>query len=939
MSYSSRGEVLHGRIRSLVKERGWSSLTSLQERAASAIMSGYNVLIVAPTGAGKTEAALLPVLSMMVEGNPEPVTLLYITPMKALINDLYSRIKWWADRLGFRVSRKHGDTPSRERSARLRRVPHILITTPESLEVDLDWSTSFRRHLANVRFVIVDEVHELIGSKRGAQLLVLLERLKRLSGRDFQRIGLSATVPRPDEVLRALSGSSQRPVKVLGSGSKAMELSVRYVRDDVGDIWVESAKRILAEIEPQTLVFTNSRYAAEKLKEALEGLKVSDVYVHHSSVSAKLREEAERSLKQGKVRAVVCTKTLEVGIDVGKIRRVIQYRAPGSVASLIQRVGRSGHSLNAKPRGTIIAVGWLDFAEALAEAFMAIEGVVEDRLRGRLVPLDVAAKEIVGMALQGGVTVEEAIDTILSSAPETGLSRVELEELVEYLKKRGLVKVEGGLLKPGPTFYKIWRFQGGDAKFWWTRSFTEFFSTISSRDAFTVWSGDRMVGSIDSAFVYRYLRIGDSIRLAGKTWRVKGIDPYQSRLLVEPSNESAEAPLWRGEGPRRSPAVAECFGRVIENPEVPGVDADPEGILEVRRVRDEYVRRGIPIPGRRRVVYERYLNEHVFTVLLGSGANEALALVLAHIASKQAGWNVYYRANFYGFSVHAPNVDVLELLKNLDVGEFLSELDAAIEKSPYMSQVLRSIQLDFGKTDKPDPEEDALLIAEAKRQVIENYLDVQEVVAFLEDLKAGRVELHFAGAGGLTPLSREILSTPAVKPWVHDLADKIAKLLQDNALTVFEIADLLELSTRTVEARLKEMRKPSYGDLRVVAFIDVDEDEWRWTLLSSLESIAGSEEFQSSFTPPNPDEPLRVSYTVEGLEGAEREVVVTPRILSEEGAALSMFPEEMHKVTVRSAYGTGGRGEPHVTYYNVPRSALPLLVRNAAAYLQRLDYW
>ncbi len=939
MKYSSR-EVLHDRIEALVKERGWAGLTSLQRNAAVAITSGYNVLIVAPTGAGKTEAALLPILSMMLESNPEPVTVLYITPMKALINDLYTRIKWWANRLGFRVSRKHGDTPTNERAARLRKVPHILITTPESLEVDMDWSSAFRKHLANVRYVIIDEVHELIGSKRGAQLLVLLERLKRFSGTDFQRIGLSATIPRPEAVLETISGSSKRPRRVVGDGgAKSMELTVKYVKENVKDIWVESAKKILEEIEPQSLVFTNSRYAAEKLKEALEELGVQDVYVHHSSVSAEVREEAERNLKRGSIKAIVCTKTLEVGIDVGKIKKVIQYRAPGSVASLIQRTGRSGHSLTEKPRGSIVTIGWLDFAEAMAEAYLALRGAIEDKLKGRLVPLDVAAKEIVGMALQGGITPEEAVDIILSSAPETGLSRVELEELITYLQKTGMIKVENGVLKAGPTFYKIWRFQGADVKLWWTRSFTEFFSTISSRDVFTVWNGDKHIGNVDSVFVYKYLRIGDTMRLAGRTWRIKTIDPYQSRILVEPANEAAETPLWKGEGPRRSPIVAEYFGRILENPEILEVRSDPEGVSDIKKVKSEYVKRGVPIPGRRRVIYERYLHEHIFTVLLGSGANEALALVLAHLASKHMGLNVYYRANFFGFSIHAPNIDVLNMLKSLNPDEFLEVLDVAVERSPYMTQVIRSLQLDFGKIDKPDEEEDEILLREAKRQVIENYLDAEEAIAFLEDLRSGEVEIYIAGAGGLTPLSREILSTPAIKPWVHDLAERIAKLLHDNALTVFEIADLLELSPKTVEAKLKEMRKPSYGDLRVITFIDIDEDDMRWTLLSSLESIANSEEFQSSFDPPNPDEPLRITYTVEGLERAAREVVITPRILSEMRDKLVIFPEEMHKVVIRSAYSSGGRNEPHVVYYNVPRSALPLLVRNAAAYLSGRDYW
>ena len=937
----SRESALASRIVELMRERGWSGLTETQEAALTYITTGYNVLVVAPTGAGKTEAALLPILSMMLRESPEPVALLYITPMKALINDLYHRIKWWADRLGFRVARKHGDTPSRERSARLRRRPHILITTPESLEVDLDWSSSFRRYLANVRYVVVDEVHELVGSKRGGQLLVLLERLKRLAGRDFQRVGLSATVQDPASVLDALSGSSSRPKRVVGAGGvKDMQLRVLYIDDEKSrDVWKDSALLLSRDIEPPSLVFTNSRFMAEKLKEAMEDVGIHDVFVHHSSVSAEVREEAEERLRRGEIRAIVCTKTLEVGIDVGRIRRVIQYRAPGSVASLIQRVGRSGHALHQTPRGSIITVGWLDFAEALAEAGLARLGFIEDRARGRLVTLDVAAKEIVGMALQGGITPEEAVETILSAAPDTGLSRRELERLLGYLIRRRLVRVERGTLKPGPTFYKIWRFQGGDPRAWWSRSFSEFFSTINEREVFTVWHGDKQVGSVDSLFVYRYLRIGDAIRLAGRTWRVKSIDPAQGRVLVEPSSEAAETPLWRGEGPRRSPAVAEEVGRIIESPVDAEVEADEAGLEMVRARAEEYRRRGIPVPGRRRIVYENYLNEHIFTVMLGTGANEALALAISHLASRDAGLNIYYRASFYGFSVHAPGVDVLGLLKSLEPSMLPEVVEAALERSPYLAQAVRAIQLDFGKTDRVDPVEDEIIVREAKRQVIETYLDLEEAMEFLRDLRAGRVEVYTAGAGGLTPLSRELLSVPATRPWIHDLADRIAGLIHLNPLTPTEIADLLDLSQRTIEAKLKEMRRPGYGPLRTAYFIDIDEGEARWTLVSDFPEVAESEEFSASFEAPDPEAPLKVIYSVEGLERSMREVMVTPKSL-EDPATLDLFPEEMYKVIIVRAHAEVLRDEVHLVHYNVPRSLLPYLVRNAAAYIARREaFW
>ncbi|MCE4603247.1 MAG: DEAD/DEAH box helicase, partial [Desulfurococcales archaeon] len=266
-------EELDPRLVELIRRRGWSGLTVVQEKAIPVILDGANAILVAPTGEGKTEAALLPILSMMAREGAEPVSLLYITPMKALINDLYLRISWWASRLGFRVARKHGDTSASERSRRLRNVPHILVTTPESLEIDLDWSRRFRVYYRNLRWVIIDEVHELLSNKRGAQFIIQLERLARIAGRDIQRIGLSATIGDLDRALELLSGSSsRRRVIVDGRRVKKPKLSVTYVRDDSSDPWLDVAGKVLQEVEKPSLVFVNSRYVAEKLKDSLERL-------------------------------------------------------------------------------------------------------------------------------------------------------------------------------------------------------------------------------------------------------------------------------------------------------------------------------------------------------------------------------------------------------------------------------------------------------------------------------------------------------------------------------------------------------------------------------------------------------------------------------------------------------------------------------------------
>ncbi len=934
-------ELLHPRVQELVKAKKWKDLTPVQRLAMPAVLAGYNVLIMAPTGEGKTEAALLPVLSMMAADSAEPVSLLYITPMKALINDLYLRIKWWARRLGFRVARKHGDTSAAERNRRLREIPHILVTTPESLEIDLDWAPKFRVNYRNLRWVIVDEVHELLASKRGAQFVLQLERLRSLVGHDFQVIGLSATVGDPEWTITLLSGSSKRPKKIIDpSMEKRPRISVVYAPGrETGDPWVEAAKKIIDEIEKPSLVFVNSRFVAERIKTALEELGVDNVFVHHSSVSAELREEAEAKLREGKLSAIVCTKTLEVGIDVGKIKKVIQVKSPGRVASLLQRIGRSGHVTGGTPVGSVIATDPLDFLESIAVARLAIEKKVED-VSFKRIPLDVIARQIQGILLSVQRARVDEVYELISRHPGVKLSREDFDRLVSYMASLGTIRVENGVMRLGSTFYKIWRFRGDKGpKAWWSRDFSEFFSMINERDSFIVKYGDRVIGYIDSIFVYRHLRSGDVIRLAGHAWLVKRIDENLGKVEVEPSKSPAEIPLWRGEGPRRSPTIALEMARILQSTSAGPVFIDDTGQEILRNWVREYKKRRIPLPSPNRIIYERYGDEHVVTALLGSGANDALALAASHEAVKQIGLNVYYRSIYAGFSIHSPGVDPIELLQGISPEDLPAIIEVALERSPYLFQAIRDIQVSFGKIGSVDFDEDSLIIEEAKRQVIEEYLDIETAQRFLRDLQEGRIEIHVPMGGGLTPIAREILKAPPIKPWMPDLSLRIARLLEGSALTILELADILELAEKTIESKIKDMRKPEYGENRVVGFIDIDEDEWRWTLLRSLEEVASSEEFSNSFRPFRMREPLRV-YIRASPTHKPKELIVTPEIVVKDfDKILRMLPSELYSVKIVSAYSDNRRDDFSVVHYHVPTRALRFLILNAARYLEEKYYF
>jgi len=935
---------LHPLVSSIVERRGWKRLTPVQEKAIPVILSGANTLVMAPTGEGKTEAALLPLLSLMLQGGSEPVTLLYVTPMKALINDLYNRVKALAEPLGFKVARKHGDTPAKERSRRHRNAPHILITTPESLEIDLDWAPRFRGYYSNLRFVVVDEVHEFMSGKRGAQLVFQLERLRRISKHDIQVVALSATVGDPERVIRLLSGTSRRPQAIVNAGAKKKPVFTIELAGEGGDPWTRLAARIaeIARAYKPILVFVNSRFAAEQVKTALEELGVEDVFVHHSSVSAEIREEAEEKLRRGEISAIVCTKTLEVGIDVGEINAVVQVKAPGRVSSLLQRVGRSGHKIGGTPRGFILSTDKHDAMESLATAVLAREGRVEGVALSRI-PLDVVARQLLGMILaEKEVRLEDFLDIVrgLEESAGIGVDEDSVKRMVEYMARTRILRVSGDgepVLRIGPTFYKIWRFRGDNGqRAWWSRSFSEFFSMITERDSFTVKHGDKTIGMIDSLFVYRHLRVGDVIRLAGRSWRIKRIDDNLGRVDVEPASGEAEIPIWRGEGPRRSRIIAESLADLISSWRPVDVKADARVLATLREWRRVYER---VLSGRRAdrvLVYERYGDEHVFTAMLGSGAAEVLAMALTHLASKKIGLNVRYRATYTGFSVYVGDLNPLELLLEIEPGELPGIVEAALERSPYLYQAVRDIQLSFGRVGSPDPEEDGFLFEEAKRQVLDEYLDVETAVEFLEALKKGEVEVVAPMIPGITPIAREILQSPSVRPWLPDLAMRIARALEGSSLTVIDLADILDLAEKTIES--KEMRKPEYGDLRVVSFIDSDTGETMWALLKDLKELASLEEFEDIFTPRRLDEPLRL-YIRSAPGQKPVEIIVKPSDMLE-GAerVLSRLPKEMYSVKIISAYDHEGRDDLSVVHYYVPREALPLLVLNAAKYIETKYY-
>ena len=357
------------------------SFNELQRLTIPEIVKGKNTLIVAPTGAGKTESAVIPVLNRILEikenTDSKGILTLYITPLRALNRDLLSRLYWWCENLNISIAVRHGDTPKSERIKQSKIPPEFLITTPETLQV-LFMGKRIKEHLKAVRFVIIDELHELLDDKRGVQLSLGLERLVNFAG-EFQRIALSATIGDVDLAAKFIFGNREYSV-IKWYEKKKYKIEVIYPHDINKDdeklakqlgwhpkiVWsLRKMKEILNSVR-SAIVFVNTREMAELLTSRFKKLYPDlPVEIHHSSLSREVRERNEKLLKEGKLKAIIATSSLELGIDIGHVDVVIQYTSPRQVSRLVQRVGRSKHKLEETSEGYIITLDPDDYAESL----------------------------------------------------------------------------------------------------------------------------------------------------------------------------------------------------------------------------------------------------------------------------------------------------------------------------------------------------------------------------------------------------------------------------------------------------------------------------------------------------------------------------------------------------------------------------------------------
>ena len=557
-----------------------------QRRGWPVIASGAHTLILAPTGSGKTLAAFLWELNaLIVQGLEAPlanaVHLLYVSPLKALNNDIQRnltgpladlRARFEAAGEQFpeiRVDVRTGDTPQSARNRMIRKSPHILITTPESLHIMLT-SQRGRGMFSETRAVIVDEIHAIAGSKRGAHLALTLERLAHFVSRPIQRIALSATQRPLDEVARFLGGGEPsgeswvaRPVSVVDCGLvRRAELRiispVPDLRDVGGSVWpaiIEQIARHLQEART-TLVFCNNRAHAEKIASRVNTMVESEVaHAYHGALSRERRLNLEQRLKAGDLRALMTTSALELGIDIGSVDLVIQIQSPKRVSSALQRVGRAGHSLGATSRGVFLPTHLDDALESLAIAAAAREGDVEPT-RVPQNPLDVLAQIVVAAVAADLWQADDLFTLVRRAYPFHHLTRSAFDEVLAMLSGKYSPELAAEL---APRI--IWDRSTGrlDALRGSRQTAIVSGGTIPDRGMYAVFLADRTrIGELDEEFVHES-RVGDVFLLGSSTWRFAAIE--HDRVIVTPApGQPARMPFWKGEYMARSAHLASRIG-------------------------------------------------------------------------------------------------------------------------------------------------------------------------------------------------------------------------------------------------------------------------------------------------------------------------------------------------------------------------------------------
>ncbi len=767
--------------------------TEPQELSIPLILEGKDVLLIAPTGSGKTEAAVLPILHRILDLKQQKrekkgFYALYITPLRALNRDMLLRLERWGEQLGITIEVRHGDTGAYARRRQALEPPDVLITTPETIQAIIP-GARLREHLKSVKHVIIDEVHELANSKRGAQLAVALERIAELAD-NFQRICLSATVGNPEDVAKYFAG--YRAMQVVNTVStKAIEIEVlspKRTEKDLNatrglavDPEVLAHVRVIRDVvndekNESSLIFVNTRRAAEMLGSLLNRFEPGLIGVHHGSLSKELRIEAEEDLKKGVTKGLICTSSMELGIDIGSIDMVIQYASPREVKRLVQRVGRASHFVHETSNGKIIALTPDDIAESVVITRRAKEGKIED-IRLKESSLDVVANQICGVLLDAGVISVDKLHAFLKRAyPFRTLSVEMLVKVIEQLADEGLVKQEGN---------RIWRSKRTRNYYYENLSMIPDERKVKVYDIVT----GKLICMLDERFVLNFGDPGALFVAKGDTWRIVDTEFEEdddAKLKVEPGvKREGEIPNWEGEEIPVPFEIAQDVGTLRAR--IASFIASNGSITELKQdLQQEYgvnaecfeplidlirkqIGQGYPVPTAEELVVEIADDgtEVVFNTCFGHLLNETFGRLLITLLGARLGMDISMEIDPYRIKLKSgkrmKREAVQQTLVALEPQFVQALLEKTLKNSFLFKWELLNVAKRFGALrknfDRKRMPTDKLIklfaetpiYDETVHDIFADKLDIDRTIEVVNELKSGELKVHYSSKG-LSPI-------------------------------------------------------------------------------------------------------------------------------------------------------------------------------------------
>jgi ATP-dependent Lhr-like helicase len=765
--------ILYSTVKELALSR-FEKPTLVQEIAIPKVLEGKNVLVIAETGSGKTESVMLGLFSKLAEKQHEPIALLYLTPMKALNRDMMDRLVWWCNKLDIDISVRHGDTTQYQRKLQVEHPPTIMISTPEQINAMLS-GKRLRELLKKIKYIVVDEVHELVTSKRGVQLTLSLERLKRYCGKP-QIIALSATVGSPKLAADFIfAGEKYEILKTVNPKDLRIRVESPYpTKEDrkiaekifIGESVVSRLRRIYDEISNHrsALTFTNTREAAEILSSRLRLLDEKFPHeIHHSSLSKDVRIKAEKDFKAEKLKSLIATSSLELGIDIGSIDLIIQYMSPRQVSKITQRVGRSGHGVGRISKGIIIASEGDDLFESAVIARKALKGELEPLIINNN-SLDVLTHQIVGLLIENfKMNLKEMYETFKKAYPYRNLKEEDFNNLINFLDTQmRLVYIDNEVKRRRKAF----------------NYYFENLSVIPDQKSYKVidTATNSGVGSLDEEFIASHGNPGSTFIVRGRPWRILSVE--KNKVFVDSINDIASAiPAWEGELIPVPYSVSQEVGELRFNiAKLLEKKDDKEVVEEIKKnypvttqtavkmikiIKSHVKKYHLPSPNE--IFFESFREYVVMHCLFGTKVNETISRFVTSILSATHGKFITSRCDPYRIIVRGCTIDeIKKVLFDYKPEDIQIILEKALSRSSLFKFRFIHVAKRFGAISRDanfatinldkliDVYWNTPIFHETLSELFTQKLDIEKTKEIVRDIQERKIKLVMSE--GLSPL-------------------------------------------------------------------------------------------------------------------------------------------------------------------------------------------